>query len=164
VETLPQRLDEHLKNAKAVAEWLEADPRVAYVNYSGLPSHPHYERARQYLPLGPGSVFSFGVKGGRAAGQKFIESLQLASHLANVGDSRTLVIHPGSTTHQQLSPLQLETAGVPEDLVRISVGLEDIEDILWDLDQALEAAQDAPADVADPDALTADTCTIGAQA
>ena len=95
VETLPQRLDEHLKNAQAVAEWLEADERVAYVNFSGLPSHPHFERAKKYLPLGPGSVFSFGVKGGRAAGQKFIESLQLASHLANVGDSRTLVIHPG---------------------------------------------------------------------
>ena len=105
-----------------MAEWLEADARVAYVNFSGLPSHPHYERAQKYLPLGPGSVFSFGVKGGRAAGQKFIEALQLASHLANVGDSRTLVIHPGSTTHQQLSPDQLESAGVPEDLVRISVG------------------------------------------
>ena len=143
VETLPQRLDEHLKNAQAVAEWLEADERVAYVNFSGLPSHPHFERAQKYLPLGPGSVFSFGVKGGRAAGQKFIESLQLASHLANVGDSRTLVIHPGSTTHQQLSPDQLESAGVPEDLVRISVGLEDIDDILWDLDQALDAASEA---------------------
>ena len=146
VETLPQRLDEHLRNAQAVAEWLEADERVAYVNFSGLPSHPHFERARKYLPLGPGSVFSFGVKGGRAAGQKFIESLQLASHLANVGDSRTLVIHPGSTTHQQLSPEQLESAGVPEDLVRISIGLEDIEDILWDLDQALDAASGATAD------------------
>jgi O-acetylhomoserine (thiol)-lyase len=143
VETLPQRLDEHLKNAQAVAEWLDADPRVAYVNYSGLPSHPHFERAQKYLPKGPGSVFSFGVAGGRAAGQKFIESLQLASHLANVGDSRTLVIHPGSTTHQQLSAAQLESAGVPEDLVRISVGLEDLDDILWDLDQALTEAQAA---------------------
>jgi O-acetylhomoserine (thiol)-lyase len=157
VETLPQRLDEHLKNAQAVAEWLEADERVAYVNFSGLPSHPHFARAKKYLPKGPGSVFSFGVKGGRTAGQKFIEALQLASHLANVGDSRTLVIHPGSTTHQQLSPAQLESAGVPEDLVRISVGLEDIEDILWDLDQALEAAS---ASEAEP----ADSCTIGASA
>jgi len=103
-------------------------------------------------------VFSFGVKGGRAAGQKFIESLQLASHLANVGDSRTLVIHPGSTTHQQLSPAQLESAGVPEDLVRISVGLEDIEDILWDLDQALDAASALGA----AETVAADTCTIGA--
>ena len=167
METLPQRLDEHLKNAQAVAEWLEADERVAYVNFSGLPSHPHFERAQKYLPLGPGSVFSFGVKGGRAAGQKFIESLQLASHLANVGDSRTLVIHPGSTTHQQLSPEQLESAGIPEDLVRISIGLEDIEDILWDLDQALDQATAATADgvsaeAALPDELAADACTIGA--
>ncbi|MBE0008256.1 MULTISPECIES: O-acetylhomoserine aminocarboxypropyltransferase/cysteine synthase family protein [unclassified Arthrobacter] len=140
VETLAQRMDEHLSNAQAVAEWLENDPRVEYVNYAGLPSHRHFERAAKYLPQGPGSVFSFGVKGGRTAGQTFIESLQLASHLANVGDARTLVIHPGSTTHQQLSAEQLVTAGIPEDLVRISVGLEDLEDILWDLDQALDLA------------------------
>ncbi|WP_081416573.1 O-acetylhomoserine aminocarboxypropyltransferase/cysteine synthase family protein [Arthrobacter castelli] len=140
VETLPQRMDEHLKNAQAVAEWLDADDRIEYVSYAGLPSHVHFERAQQYLPKGPGSVFSFGIKGGRDAGQKFIESLQLASHLANVGDARTLVIHPGSTTHQQLNAEQLEAAGIPEDLVRISVGLEDLEDILWDLDQALTAA------------------------
>ncbi len=140
VETLAQRLDEHLVNARAVAEWLQADPRIEYVNYAGLPSHPHHARAGKYLPQGPGSVFSFGVKGGRRAGQTFIESLQLASHLANVGDSRTLVIHPGSTTHQQLSAQQLIAAGIPEDLVRISVGLEDLEDILWDLDQALTQA------------------------
>ncbi|MDQ0736981.1 O-acetylhomoserine aminocarboxypropyltransferase/cysteine synthase family protein [Arthrobacter agilis] len=140
VETLAQRLDEHLENALAVAEWLQADSRVEYVNYAGLPTHVHHERAKTYLPQGPGSVFSFGVKGGRKAGQKFIESLQLASHLANVGDARTLVIHPGSTTHQQLSAEQLADAGVPEDLVRISVGLEDLDDILWDLDQALEIA------------------------
>ena len=144
VETLAQRLDEHLRNAQAVAEWLEADPRVSWVSYAGLASHPHYARARKYLPKGPGSVFSFGVRGGRAAGQAFIESLQLASHLANVGDSRTLVIHPGSTTHQQLSPEQLLSAGVPEDLIRISVGLEDLADILWDLDQALSTACSTP--------------------
>ncbi|WP_026534814.1 O-acetylhomoserine aminocarboxypropyltransferase/cysteine synthase family protein [Arthrobacter sp. H14] len=143
VETLPQRIDEHLKNAQAVAEWLDADDRVEYVTYAGLPSHVHFERAKQYLPKGPGSVFSFGVKGGRDAGRTFIESLQLASHLANVGDARTLVIHPGSTTHQQLSTEQLADAGIPEDLVRISVGLEDLEDILWDLDQALDAAVEA---------------------
>jgi O-acetylhomoserine (thiol)-lyase len=163
VETLPQRMDEHLRNARTVAEWLEADPRVSYVNYSGLPSHPHFERAKKYLPLGPGSVFSFGVAGGRKAGQKFIESLQLASHLANVGDSRTLVIHPGSTTHQQLSPEQLVAAGVPEDLVRISVGLEDVEDIIWDLDQALTAATEAlqgAADAAGEEPV--ESCTIGA--
>jgi O-acetylhomoserine (thiol)-lyase len=145
VETLPQRIEAHVANARAVAQWLEADPRVSYVNWAGLPAHPHHERAARYLPLGPGSVFSFGIRGtddvgGREAGQRFIESLQLASHLANVGDARTLVIHPASTTHQQLSREQLAAAGVPEDLVRISVGLEDTDDILWDLDNALTAA------------------------
>ncbi|MEO6956976.1 MAG: O-acetylhomoserine aminocarboxypropyltransferase/cysteine synthase family protein [Antricoccus sp.] len=146
VETLPQRMDAHMANAQEVANWLDADDRVAYVNYAGLQSHPHYDRARKYLPQGPGSVFSFGVKGGREAGQRFIEALQLASHLANIGDSRTLVLHPGSTTHRQLSPEQLETAGVPEDLIRISVGIEDLADILWDLDQALTVAQGGPND------------------
>ncbi|GLB68040.1 O-acetylhomoserine aminocarboxypropyltransferase/cysteine synthase family protein [Arthrobacter mangrovi] len=146
VETLPQRMDEHLANARRVAEWLEADERVSWVNYAGLPSHPHHERGRKYLPQGVGSVFSFGVKGGRVAGQKFIESLQLASHLANIGDARTLVLHPGSTTHQQLTADQMVAAGVPEDLIRISVGLEDVEDILWDLDQALAESQQAGAE------------------
>jgi O-acetylhomoserine (thiol)-lyase len=169
IETLPQRLDAQLANARAVAEWLDADPRVSYVLWAGLPSHPHHERAQKYLPLGPGAVFAFGLQvpagdggtavdgdgrvgvappvedhvpalDGREVGRLFIESLQLASHLANVGDSRTLVIHPASTTHQQLTIEQLEAAGVPEDLVRISVGLEDVEDILWDLDQALTTA------------------------
>ncbi|WP_130289745.1 O-acetylhomoserine aminocarboxypropyltransferase/cysteine synthase family protein [Pseudonocardia sediminis] len=140
VETLPQRMDQHVANAQKVAEWLEADPRVGYVRYSGLPSHPHHERAKKYLPQGPGAVFAFGVAGGRAAGARFIESVQLCSHLANVGDVRTLVLHPGSTTHQQLTQSQLDEAGVPEDLIRISVGLEDPEDIIWDLDQALTAA------------------------
>ena len=145
VETLPQRIDAHLANARVVAQWLEADPRVGYVTWAGLPSHPHHERAARYLPAGPGSVFAFGVRGtqdvpARVAGRRFIENVQLASHLANIGDARTLVIHPASTTHQQLSADQLAAAGVPEDLVRISVGLEDAEDILWDLDQALTAA------------------------
>ncbi|SHK84343.1 O-acetylhomoserine sulfhydrylase [Pseudonocardia thermophila] len=140
VETLPQRMDAHVENARIVAEWLAADPRVTYVNWAGLPDHPHHERAKTYLPKGPGAVFSFGVVGGREAGQRFIESVQLASHLANIGDARTLVIHPASTTHQQLSDEQLRDAGVPPDLVRISVGLEDPDDILWDLDQALAAA------------------------
>jgi O-acetylhomoserine (thiol)-lyase len=145
VETLPQRIDAHLANARVVAQWLEADPRIGYVTWAGLASHPHHERAARYLPAGPGAVFAFGVRGtpetpGRRAGQVFIESLELASHLANVGDARTLVIHPASTTHQQLSADQLAAAGVPEDLVRISVGLEDVEDILWDLDQALTTA------------------------
>ena len=145
IETLPQRMDAHLANAHAVARWLDADARVAWVRWAGLPDHPHHERARRYLPLGPGAVFSFGVRGGRAAASTFIESLQLCSHLANIGDARTLVIHPGSTTHQQLSDAQLEAAGVPPDLVRISVGLEDVEDVLWDLDQALTAATKDPA-------------------
>lgn len=161
VETLPQRMDAHLANAKAVARWLDEDPRIAYVNYAGLPGHPHHERAQQYLPLGVGSVFSFGVVSteqlsGRQVGARFIEALQLASHLANIGDARTLVLHPGSTTHQQLTAEQLLQGGVGEDLIRISVGIEDVEDILWDLDQALTAAtgltreDPAPAPAADP--------------
>ena len=140
VETLPQRMEAHLANTRVVAEWLAADPRVSYVRWAGLPGHPHHDRADRYTPLGPGAVFAFGVRGGRAAGQTFIESVELCSHLANVGDARTLVIHPGSTTHQQLTDEQLRAGGVPPDLVRISVGLEDPDDILWDLDQALAAA------------------------
>ena len=140
VETLPQRMEAHVAGARAVAEWLHADPRVSYVRWAGLPDHPHFDRAKRYLPLGPGAVLSFGVAGGREAGQRFIESVQLCSHLANIGDARTLVIHPGSTTHQQLTDAQLRDCGVPPDLVRISVGLEDVDDILWDLDQALAAA------------------------
>jgi len=140
VETLPQRMREHVANAGRVAAWLEADERVSWVRYSGLPSHPHHALAQRYLPEGPGAVFSFGVKGGRAAGERFIEACQLCSHLANIGDARTLVLHPASTTHQQLSPAQLTSAGVPEDLIRISVGLEDVDDVLWDLDQALTVA------------------------
>jgi O-acetylhomoserine (thiol)-lyase len=145
IETLPQRMDAHLANARGVAKWLASDDRVAYVNWAGLPSHPHHERAARYLPAGPGAVFAFGLRAtarrdGREVGRRFIEGLQLASHLANIGDARTLVIHPASTTHQQLSTEQLAAAGVAADLVRISVGLEDIDDILWDLDQALTAA------------------------
>lgn len=148
VETLPQRLDAHLANAHTVARWLEEDPRVSYVSWAGLPSHPHHERAARYLPQGPGSVFAFGLaatpdRDGREVGRRFIEALQLASHLANIGDARTLVIHPASTTHQQLSAEQLVAAGIPADLVRLSVGIEDVEDILWDLDQALTEASGA---------------------
>ena len=125
IETLPQRIDAHLANARVVAEWLAADPRVAYVTWAGLEEHPHHERAAKYLPLGPGSVFAFGVKAddGRVAGERLIENLQLASHLANIGDARTLVIHPASTTHRQLTDEQLVGAGVRSDLIRISVGL-----------------------------------------
>jgi O-acetylhomoserine (thiol)-lyase len=140
VETLPQRMDAHMANAHAVATWLQDDPRVEWVSWAGLEGHPHHQRAARYTPLGPGAVFSFGVAGGRDAGRRFIESLELCSHLANIGDVRTLVIHPASTTHQQLSDDQLRAAGVPADLVRISVGLEDPEDICWDLDRALDAA------------------------
>ncbi len=113
VETLPQRMREHVANAQRVAAWLEADERVSWVRYSGLPSHSHHALAQQYLPEGPGAVFSFGVAGGRAAGERFIDSVQLCSHLANIGDARTLVLHPASTTHQQLSADQLQAAGVP---------------------------------------------------
>ena len=150
VETLPQRMRAHVANAQRVAEWLDADERVAWVRYAGLPTHPHHDRARRYLPEGPGSVFAFGVTGrgehsdgegaGREAGRRFIESVQLCSHLANIGDARTLVLHPASTTHQQLSEEQLREGGVRPDLIRLSVGIEDVEDILWDLDQALTAA------------------------
>nr|CTQ92113.1 O-acetylhomoserine sulfhydrylase (EC 2.5.1.49) / O-succinylhomoserine sulfhydrylase (EC 2.5.1.48) [Kibdelosporangium sp. MJ126-NF4] len=140
VETLPQRMDEHVANARKVASRLSVDDRVAWVGYAGLPSHPHHKRALKYLPQGPGAVFSFGVKGGRAAGRRFVESVELLSHLANVGDARSLVIHPASTTHQQLSDEQLAAAGVGPDLIRLSVGLEDVDDILWDIDQALAQA------------------------
>ena len=140
VETLPYRMQAHVDNARAVAEWLHADDRIEFVNWAGLPSHPHHGRAAKYLPKGPGSVFSFGVRGGRAAGQTFIESVDLASHLANIGDAKTLVIHPGSTTHAQLTEQQLVDAGVQPGLVRISVGIEDVDDIIDDLDQALAAA------------------------
>jgi O-acetylhomoserine (thiol)-lyase len=143
VETLPQRMDAHVANARAVASWLDADERVSWVAHADLPDSPYRRLAQKYLPLGAGAIFTFGLVGGRRAGQRFIESLQLISHLANVGDARTLVIHPASTTHQQLSDTQLEQAGVGADMVRLSVGLEDLDDILWDLDQALDAAQAA---------------------
>ncbi len=140
LETLPLRMNAHVENAMAVASWLEDDPRVAWVKYAGLPTSPHHEIANRYVPKGPGAIFTFGVAGGRQAGSTFISSLEMVSHLANVGDARTLVIHPASTTHQQLSDAELQTAGVTPDMVRLSVGLEDLDDILYDLDNALEAA------------------------
>ncbi len=143
VETLPFRIQAHVDNARIVAEWLRDDPRIEYVNWAGLEEHPHHERALKYLPKGPGSVFSFGVRGGREVGQKFIESVELASHLANIGDAKTLVIHPASTTHAQLSEQQLLDAGVGAGLVRLSVGIEDPDDIIYDLDQALNRALEA---------------------
>ncbi|MBX5329996.1 O-acetylhomoserine aminocarboxypropyltransferase/cysteine synthase [Rhodococcus fascians] len=140
VETLPQRMEAHVANARVVAEWLESDPRIEYVRWAGLLSHSHHDRAAKYLPSGPGAVFAFGIEGGRDAGRTFVESVQVASHVANIGDVRTLVIHPASTTHRQLSDDQLAGAGVGPELIRISVGLEDGEDLLWDLDQALTLA------------------------
>ncbi|MBH0054750.1 MULTISPECIES: O-acetylhomoserine aminocarboxypropyltransferase/cysteine synthase family protein [unclassified Salinibacterium] len=145
VETLPFRMQAHVDNARIVAEWLEADPRIETVYWAGLPGHPHFERAQKYLPKGAGSVFSFEVRGAgtqnsRAVGQKFIESVELASHLANIGDAKTLVIHPASTTHAQLTEQQLIDGGVLPGVVRISVGIEDPEDIIADLDQALTTA------------------------
>ena len=137
LETLPQRMDEHVANAQAVAEFLDAHPLVNWVAYAGLASSPYHDLARRYMPRGPGAVFTFGVEGGRPAGAAFIEGLTMISHLANVGDARTLVIHPGSTTHQQLSDEDLAAGGVTPDMVRLSVGLEDLDDICWDLDQAL---------------------------
>ena len=140
VETLPYRIQAHVDNARTVAEWLEQDPRIERVFWAGLPNHPHHDRARKYLPQGPGSVFSFEVKGGRAVGQQLIESVDLASHLANIGDAKTLIIHPASTTHAQLTEQQLLDAGVGPGVVRLSVGIEDADDIIYDLDQALAQA------------------------
>lgn len=146
IETLPQRMDAHIANARKVAQWLADDDRIEWVSYASLEDHAYHERGKQLLPNGVGSVFSFGVKGGRDVGAEFIANLQLASHLANIGDAKTLVLHPASTTHQQLSAEQLVAGGIGEDLIRISVGLEDVEDIIWDLDQALEAAVNGAVD------------------
>ena len=143
IETLPQRMDAHLANTRLVVDHLVSHPAVSWVRWAGLADHPDHELAQRYLPLGPGAVFAFGVRGGRDAGRRFIESVELCSHLANIGDVRTLVIHPASTTHRQLSDEALVAGGVPADLVRISVGIEDPEDIVWDLDQALVAATKA---------------------
>jgi O-acetylhomoserine (thiol)-lyase len=141
IETLGLRMERHVSNALATAEFLEKHKLVNWVKYPSLASSPYCSLTKKYLPKGAGAVFSFGIKGGDAAGRKFIDSVQLFSHLANVGDARSLVIHPSSTTHQQLSEAEQQAAGVTADLVRLSIGLEDIEDILWDLDQALEASQ-----------------------
>ena len=139
LDTLSLRMERHVQNAQRVAEFLESHHNVKWVSYAGLASHPHHERAKKYLPLGTGAVMGFGVKGGREAGAKFIDNLQLFSHVANIGDTRSLAIHPASTTHSQLSDEEQTAAGVSPDFIRLSIGLEDIEDILWDLNQALEA-------------------------
>ncbi len=140
LETLALRMRQHVQNAQAVAEFLADHECVDWVSYAGLPDSPWHDRAQRYLPDGAGAVFAFGLKGGRAAGVRFIEACRLASHLANIGDARTLIIHPASTTHQQLSDQALVACGITPDLVRISVGLEDVDDICWDLDRALREA------------------------
>lgn len=141
VETLPLRMQKHVSNAEAVVKMLVEHDAVNWVSHPSAPTHPDHEMAKELYPKGTGAILSFGVKGGRDAGRKFIENVRLASHLANVGDARTLVVHPASTTHQQMSAEALEVAGVGEDLVRLSVGLEDEEDIIADLNLALKASQ-----------------------
>jgi O-acetylhomoserine (thiol)-lyase len=141
LETLHVRLARHVENAQKVAEWLERNPLVTWVNYPGLPSHKDYERAKQYLPKGAGAIIGFGIKGGAEAGKKFIDNVKLLSHLANIGDAKSLVIHPGSTTHQQLSPEEQISTGVTPDFIRLSVGIENVDDIIADIDQALQASQ-----------------------
>lgn len=139
LETLGPRMDRHVANAMAVATFLEGDSRVDWVKYPGLASSPYHTLAMKYLPKGAGAVFSFALKGGAEAGKKFVDSLQVFSHLANVGDARSLVIQPAVTTHQQLTAEQQKAAGVEPGMVRLSVGIEDIDDLLWDIEQALAA-------------------------
>jgi O-acetylhomoserine (thiol)-lyase len=140
LESLPVRMDRHCENALAVAKFLQSHKRVAWVNYPGLQDNKYYSLARKYFPKGASGLLNFGVKGGAKAGEKFIEAAQFLSHLANIGDAKTLVIHPASTTHRQMSEEEQIKAGVRPDMIRISVGIESIDDILWDLDQALEEA------------------------
>jgi O-acetylhomoserine (thiol)-lyase len=139
LETLSLRMERHVENARRVATFLQDHAKVNWVTYPGLDSHPDHAAAQKYLPKGPGAIMGFGVKGGKEVGSKFINSLKLFSHLANVGDAKSLAIHPASTTHSQLDEQAQRKAGVTPDFVRLSIGLEDIEDILWDLDQALKS-------------------------
>ena len=141
LETIHLRVPRHCENALALTSWLEKQPEVAWVNYPGLKSHPDYARAKKYLPAGQGAILGFGIKGGKAAGVKFIDSVKLASHLANILDSKTLVIHPASTTHQQLTEAEQAAAGVSADYIRVSVGIEHIDDIIVDFKQALNKSQ-----------------------
>ena len=142
LETLHVRVERHAINALALAQWLEKHPAVQWVSYPGLESHKYHPLAKRYLEKGAGAILGFGIKGGREAGIKFINSVKLASHLANIGDAKTLVIHPASTTHSQLTELEQEEAGVSQEYIRVSVGIEDIRDIREDFDQALEASQE----------------------
>jgi len=141
LETLSLRMERHSQNALAVAQWLEARDEVQWVKYPGLPSSPWHERAEKYLPNGQGAIVSFGIEGGLEAGQKFVDALELHSHLANVGDVRSLAIHPATTTHSQLAGLEQESTGVTPDLVRLSVGIESLDDILADLEAGFRAAK-----------------------
>ena len=144
LETLSLRMERHVENALKIATFLEEHPKVAWVAYAGLPSHPQHDLANKYMPKGPGAVFSFGLKDKagedvRLSGKRFIENLKLFSHLANIGDVRSLVIHPASTTHQQLTDEELKACGVGPELIRLSIGIENVEDLLWDLEQAFHA-------------------------
>jgi O-acetylhomoserine (thiol)-lyase len=139
IETLPLRMQRHCDNALAVAQWLKRHPKVAWVSYAGLEDDPCYNLARTYSPKGAGAVFTFGLGGGYDSGVKLVNSVKLFSHLANVGDVRSLIIHPASTTHRQLEPEQRALAGAGDDVVRLSIGIETVDDIIADLDQALAA-------------------------
>ncbi len=140
LETLPIRMQAHVRNGKIIAEFLQARPEVDWVAYPGFATHPQHDLAQKYLPHGAGSIFTFGIRGGREAGRRFIDNLDLWSHLANVGDTKSLVIHPASTTHSQLTDEEMVKAGVAPESIRLSVGLEDVDDLMWDLDNALRAA------------------------
>jgi O-acetylhomoserine (thiol)-lyase len=140
LESLPVRMDRHCSNALAVAQYLKNHPRVAWVNYPGLPDSKYHVLAKKYLPKGASGLLNFGVKGGAKAGERFIEAAEFMSHLANIGDAKTLVIHPASTTHRQMSDEEQLKAGVKPDMIRMSVGIESLDDILWDIDQALQEA------------------------
>ncbi len=141
LETLHVRMPRHCENAQKVAEYLESHPSVQWVNYPGLPSHKYHDAAKKYLPRGCGSIMGFGIKGGMEAGRKFIDAARLMSHLANIGDAKTLCIHPASTTHSQLTAEEQQATGVGPEFIRLSVGIEDVDDIIADIDQALVASQ-----------------------
>ena len=140
LETLSLRIERHVETTKKITEYVNNHPQVAWVNYPGLEGNKYNDLAKIYLPKGAGSIFTFGIKGGLEAGIKFIENLQIFSHLANVADAKSLVIHPSSTTHAQLNEQEQKLAGVTPDMIRVSVGIEDVYDLLWDLNQALEKA------------------------
>jgi O-acetylhomoserine (thiol)-lyase len=143
LESLHVRMDRHCANTLGVAKFLQEHPRVAWVNYPGLPDNKYHPLARKYLPRGASGLLNFGVKGGAKAGERFIEAAQFMSHLANIGDAKTLIIHPASTTHRQMEEADLAKAGVTPDMVRMSVGIETLDDILWDIDQALQESAKA---------------------